>query len=360
MSNSKRFFLGLTATALAALALLLAAAFVMDPRGIVAPAFPGTPMLCAEGTDMAPRELKPFIALAHQPREILVGNSRVQNGFAAGDARALLNRPTANLAVDAARFDEVLALTRQAWSVAPVERVWIGIDYVMFVDRSPPLLRFPRALDRRHHALRYGVADPAVIRTAAEYLSGGEGCRRPARTRLGFQHPTYSVPPSRWWLDNPNDRLQVRLGNRLVVQRQVDFHASAPAAERIRLREARRQALGELVREARAKNVRMVLFIAPSHSELLERLATVGLLEDHEAWRRDMATLAASERSPGLALIDIADDAAVAAAARRWPCTEGAAAGCPFYDLSHYDTPIGRQILELGTAATGESAVGSQ
>lgn len=343
MSSSRRFLAVLAGFGLVALALLLATAFVTDPRGIVAPAFPNAPRLCAGGSSLEPRELKPFLALPHQPREILVGNSRVHNGFSAADAAEFLGRPAVNLAVNAIRMDEAAALIRHAWTVAPVERVWLGIDYVMFTQPASTTIDPPAAMDARLYALRYGVADPAAIRSAVEYLAGGEACGRPHTTPLGFVHP---VPPA-----SRQARKAYRRSAPLLLQRRIDFDAAIPADQRARIRRERHALLRQLIVEARARGVRMVLFIAPSHPELTERLGDTPLLRDHESWRREMAALAAAEAYDGLVFLDVSQNAQVAAAARGPECAEGISPACPFYDFTHYSPWVGRRILERGTAA---------
>ncbi len=342
MSSSKRFIASFAGVAAGAGVLLLATALLTDPRGIVAPAFEGLPQLCVGGSSLESREVKPYLALAHQPRKILVGNSRVHNGFGADDARERLRQPAVNLGLDAARLEELATLVRHAWTVAPVERVWLGIDYPMFGLPGRGELSIPSTTDRRVQALRYGVADPVAIRSAVEYLAGSPACRRPLWTRLGFVFPRLK-PAAR--------RLAYHRRRALfLTQRQIDHGTMRPAAERARLRSERHRLLRRLIREARARDVRLVLFIAPSPPELGERMARAGLMEDHEAWRREVAALAAAERHSGLVFLDISADPAVAQAARRRPCTEGAAPECPFHDITHYRPAIGRRILELGTA----------
>jgi len=342
MSNSKRFIASFAGVAAGAVMFLLATALVTDPRGIVAPAFEGLPQLCAGGSSLESREVKPFLALAHRPREILVGNSRVQNGFGADDARERLRQPAVNLGLSGARLDELAALVRHAWTVAPVERVWLGIDYPMFALPARGELGIPSATDRRLQALRYGVADPAAIRSAVEYLAGSEACRRPTWTRLGFVLPQSTSPTRR--------QAYHRRRAAFLTQRQIDQGALRPAAERARIRQERHRLLRQLIREARARDVRLVLFIAPTSPEFGERLARAGLFEDHEAWRHEVAALAAAERHAGLVFLDISTDPVVAEAARRRRCTEDAAPGCPFHDITHYRPAIGRRILDLGTA----------
>lgn len=340
MSSSRRFIAALAGGAVATLALTVAATFLTDPRGIVAAAFPGAPRLCDAGSDLPSREVKPYLAVVHPPREILVGNSRVAAGFRGTDAQALLRSPAVNLGFDAARLEQVGRMVREAWQVAPVERVWLGADYLMFVQPPVSVPASPAPIERRRFALRYGVADRTAMQRTLAYLAGAGRCRRRQVDPHGFGTDDTVESP----------------GRRLTRLRRAQPHAdrllarlAADPAARGRSVSAAFQELDALAAEARQRGIDLVLFVGPSHPRFHQRIRETGLEADYREWRRRLFAFAAAR---GLILVDLTGDPAIAAAAAQPGCPLLASPGCPFHDFTHYRHSIGRRILELGIAAS--------
>ena len=71
--------------------------------------------------------------------------------------------------------------------------------------------------------------------------------------------------------------------------------------------------------------------------------------------REAMARLPSAR--PDVLLVDLTNDAAVAAAAADPGCPIAAPPGCPFHDYSHYRAAVGRRILELGIRLNQPSSV---
>jgi hypothetical protein len=112
---------------------------------------------------------------------------------------------------------------------------------------------------------------------------------------------------------------------------------------------ARLALLGALLREARQRGVRVVLFRNPSHPRYPGLLQEAALEEAHRRWRGDVRAIAAAA-GDGVVFIE-PPEAALAAASSVEACrSAGQAPQCPFYDITHYRPWVGRRILEQGAA----------
>lgn len=339
MSNSRRFLLIAASTAMLALLLLVVTTVLTDSRGLIAATFPGSPRLCAPGADHSPRELKPYLPLPLQPREILIGNSRVDAGFAESDAVALLRGPVLNLGVEGATMYEAARLTRHAWSVAPVKRVWLLLDFTMFEDDNRSLA-IPRPRDPRLFAIRYGLLNSASLRRSLEYLVDPSRCAEPLYTFTGFQNPLTGA--------------ERRSGNAATFRHNGEVYAATyrqwfarDAGQRRSHAGKQRALLRALIREARARGVQLVLFTAPVHPRYTQILEESGFGPDYRAWQRDVAALAAREGGGGVAFFDLSRHPALLIGTTEPQCAEAGPPECAFYDPVHYRPALGRQILEL-------------
>lgn len=330
MSSSRKFLLGLMGL-LPAYGLLMALAFLVDPRGTVSAVFPSAGGACPPGIRLIRRASIPFIAPARQPREILLGTSRVAFGFAQADAERLLQRPVANLALETASFDEVATLVRQAWAGGSVKRVWIGLDYTMFLDMRPVPLATYRSIGQVPSVLAYGLMDPVVIRYALGHFLRNRGhCKAPFASVLGFADQSTMAP-----MATDEQRFATQLAfwrSRPVV--------STTVATRI-------AALERLVSEGQARGVRIILFTAPLHRQMHQAMVEAKPGDLHERWLSAVRGVVARHAAE-VRLIELGDVALPEQQDGR-PCATAGPATCLFYDAIHYRPPLGRRILEIGT-----------
>ena len=325
-SLSPTAFLGhVFAAALLGAAPLLFATYLVDPLGQI----PGGGGLCAEGIKI-PERAKPIIAAARHPQELFLGSSRVLHGIAGDDARALAGPRAANLALVGASLEEVDLLARNALQVAPVARIWIGLDFAMWLPRRGDArpLRQPRpGLSANAAGLRYALFDTAAIRAALSAARSPELCRRPRYDQDGF-----SLRPA------SGDRTPSGEARRFAWRALVPNLRSRAGSDAARLEthyRAQLARLSALVEAADASGVETVLFLAPLHPLNLRAIEEAGLGPLHRRWRGDVAVAAGPGR-----LVDLTGPLPVSPA-----CLRSSAPDCPFRDLTHYRPAVGRQII---------------
>lgn len=342
MSSSSRFLLGLLA-AVPLYALIAGASLLLDARALVAPSFPDWPRLCGPGIRDDRRHAIPHLALARQPREILLGTSRVFFGFSQEDAEELLEAPVVNLALDGASFPEMDRLVRAAWAQAPVKRLWIGLDYYMFVMQGRQPAGAPLPLAPKTAALVHGAAPATLVDEVAQSVRDGKWCSEPGSRPSGFRNSSgpRAVPTRRQLA-------------RQEASLKRDFRAATATgmgALRSRRREEQEQ-LGRLLRDSSQRGIEIVLFLAPTHdsNRLIE--GDPHLAADNRAWLADIMAL--SRQYPGVRLLVIPKDDPIFAG-QPASCSSRMAENCAFSDLTHYRTWVGRRILERGTRPVSDA-----
>jgi hypothetical protein len=319
------FLIHLLAAALAGATLLLSATFLVDPLGQL----PGGGGFCAEGIKDE-ESAKALVPATRRPLELFLGSSRVARGIAGDDARALAGPRVANLALNAGTLEEIDMMARNAMRLAPVKRIWIGLDFVMwFPDRrgARPLRRPRSGLSPEIAGLRYGLFDIAAVRATLSVAFDAELCRRPPLDRDGFSLRSSSVGRSPGEEARRFDWRGSLEGLRDSVRADGDRLETHYRAELARL--------SALVEAADARGVETIIFLAPLHPLNLRAIEEAGLGPLHRRWRDDVALAAAPGR-----LVDLTGPWPVSSA-----CLRSSAPDCPFHDLTHYRPAVGRQIL---------------
>jgi hypothetical protein len=308
-SDARLYLVWFAAAAAVGFAAFLALHVGIDPYGQM----PRTAWLCGDGIK-DPRGAKRLIAPVRRPEEVLIGNSRVAAGFARRDVEALTGRRAANLALDNASLEEVEMLARHALAEAPVRRLWIGLDFAMFVDPASGVS------EQRTPWLR-GLLDPRAMAATVLVLRERERCRA-AIDRDGFM--IAPVPPR----DADGDA------------RTFKARDPSPFLGR-RVQPGRSMSLVRLLDEAGALRVDTVVFLAPVHPAFRDELKRAGLEAAERQWRRDIARAVAGRAR-------FVDMEAVELPAA---CAASSAAACPFSDPLHYRPSVGRRLIEAGLAA---------
>lgn len=345
MFNSRPFLLSFFGTAgLSVVALLIAAALV-DSRGLVTAAFPWVPRICTLGADHQPREFKPFVALPFQPRELLVGNSRVDSGFAVSDVQDLLGGRVANLAVEGASMAEISALTRSGWEMAPVERVWLLLDFSMFEETNRSLA-IPKSRNLRWVAMRYGIASPASLRRPLQYLLGDRGCSTRPYLASGFQNPARHEtrgPGTQALFSRTSDIYQATYRRWLAREHKTRERNARSQLEMLRM----------LIREARARRVQLVLLTAPTHPQYAQILREVGYDSIQRRWHNEIRTLVRAERSSTLFFFDFSLRDRSMPMIDPPTCETAGPPACIFHDPVHFRPKLGRRLLERALPHVG-------
>lgn len=327
------FLAWLAASTAALVALLLVATWAVDPLGQI----PASPRLCGEGIKIG-NSGKALVAAARRPEEVLLGTSRVVAGFAGDDVRAVLGPRAANLALHAASLEEVDVLARNALAAAPVKRLWIGLDFAMFLPSPREARRFSLPAPRmspRAAGWRYGLFDlNAVQATMLTAMSPGR-CASPESDRDGFAR----IPlPSRASAD---DDLRFDLAGATLTLRSRAALPWPRGGYRERLRH-----LGRLAAEARRKGVETIVFVSPIHPLYAQAIREAGLEPLHSRWRADLRSALQDAQ-----VVDLTGPALLPA-----ECVRSSAPHCPFSDMLHFRPEIGRQVLLAATRRYGGGA----
>lgn len=342
-SDSPRRFLAWFGGAFfAALAVLLLLTALVDPRGLVAQAFPGFPRPCTRGMIHDDRAAKRALPDLRNASEAFLGNSRVAAGFAAEDVREALPGQAINLAINAATLPEMADHLDRLLRRTEVRRVWVALDFGMFnkaeggretIAHLPPTL----------HALRYGVADFVAARHALRNLASS-GCRAPRIGLGGFIESGRGGHPDAVSLDRAG--LARSVPAMAARFRQALGDDGARRARDYRMNMA---LVGAMADAARRRGVTLVLYVPPSHPAFFEALGRAGSDDEYRMWQADLARRFGGRQ--GVVFRDFSGAGAALVGTGR--CSTEGKDGCPFYDPVHFRTFVGALIIRSVLASSG-------
>lgn len=325
--RARRFLYRFAVAVGSGILLLLTATWAFDPYGQL-----GAP-ICRAGIKVESDTSRMLIVLARKPREILVGNSRVARGFEGEDARALLGTDVANLGLPGALFEDADGVARMAIDRSSIDRLWLAVDFGMFVRDQPTRRRFSAPPDWLPSTIAiwwYGLFHPQAGQDAVRSGRPWRACRSPHWDRSGFL-----TPAGREALDESSSwaNLQWRAaGIRREMTRARGGLDAHPAAYRLELARLER-----LIEDVSNRGIEMILVINPSHPSYFDAVRAAGLGDMETQWRTDLSRLAAGRSK----VIQIQPDLPET-------CTRSVHEPCPFYDATHYRPAVGRTILEAG------------
>lgn len=328
-------FLLLSLLGMGAAALLT---WAIDPFAMI----DASPRLCGEGVrTVADRYLAMALPRTLKPRSIITGTSRVMIGF----ERSAFERSEdmASLGTQAASMEDMDALVRGALAAAPVQEVWIGLDYGSFAFADTPL----GGADAPGPGVpgwavrwRYGVFDPHALSAAFAVARAAAFSGRPPTPLFdergfslgqgfsGYRPPAPIAPPGP--------------GRNPIVE----SWRMAPA-DRARLENERLALLDRLLDDLSARRVRTALFIGPQHPTFLAYLRQAGLQADRERWRTRIMGLAARRHTP----LVVADTETFLNSITPRACARGLRrADCLFSDPTHFRPEVGAAIAAEGEA----------
>ena len=335
-ASLRGFARGLGITTALILAIYAGAALLVDPMG----ATPGN-RLCAGGIKAEIRlGAKSLVARREAPATIMLGNSRVDNGFDTATLARLGPAPRASLATSDAMPAEMAALARDALAGGRLRLAYIGVDFNLAVS--------PR--------------DPGPVKAIADApLPWLEAMRRTWFGTDVFQAIS-TLPPDCTRLINADGtstpaRLEIRprpgASPRQMAKARKEYARRAQELRHLGSRRtaARLAELRAIVRELRRGGVGVVLFAGPVRSQLELIHREKGLAQAAEGWNGQVARMA---REEGALNLDLRRQAALDAAGVP-PCPQGGA-DCHFRDLTHYSASVGT-ALARPLALAGETAL---
>ncbi|MBI5618822.1 MAG: hypothetical protein HY943_21310 [Gammaproteobacteria bacterium] len=275
---------------------------------------------------------KPHAVAALQPRGLVIGSSRSEQGFApANEAWPADARPAFNFAEVGTTILEQRRNLEHAIATGPPRVVVFELDYYAFDVNRPHSPDFDDALLRRDAD---DVWRPALRRLAL--LASVDTLR----SSFATLRKSADVLPDREPDGHTVDRLYLRKlaangGHRAVFLRSerkqyLEPHFTGVRHVAWRERDGSSPGLAEFRRVlalARGHGVALQCFIAPLHARQREVFTAMGLADGIAAWKR--ALVAA-----------IAEDAAA----------HGAAAACPLWDFSGYSGVTTEDVPAAGDA----------
>lgn len=312
---------------------------LVDPSTQWRQIWPGKPQWCEPGLRVDAHEVLLGAWQSQRPGDVFFGTSRVLAGFARADTEARLPGGVMNLGVpgaDVAYIDGQLAAAPKNGSL---RRIWIGLDYGMFVRVGRPVPNDETA--RSSWSVALGAKSLAATWTA---LRDRDECRTPARDKAGFEPPTYRArkfPLSGWRSRFTQSERSIATQFRMAAAREPEF--SAQIAER------QWEALDRLLARARRDGVAVVLLVNPSHRDYRRVIEEAGLGADLLAWRQRLATLAGDA---GVPLFDWSDY--LEADHSEADCEQGSDT-CAYYDINHVTPRVGSRLLATMLASLESS-----
>jgi hypothetical protein len=324
-----RYLLRFALASISIAALVISLTWAVDPLSTLHPY--GGGKLCGIGIKSSVgREHKLVAAVSRQPREVIVGSSRVVVGFTRRDTERLFTRPAFNLGFHNASVKDTDLIIRETLQRVPLKRVWLALEFGNFTNRvedRPP--RTPSRLPMPFFAWHEGLFSPAATRMAMTSVFRREPCRHPPVDSYGFL-----TAHSREWRE--------RAGFREIQQLATTWGLASQEAEDSYA--ARLRQLEDLLRGLRFRDVKVVLFLSPMSNSYRQKVEEAGLTELYDRWRADVRSVAQKE---GAALVEADTDSFLDEVGV--DCPPGSTRDeCLFYDTIHFRPPVGAAILAAG------------
>jgi hypothetical protein len=320
---------------------IVAATAVVDPTGLLVGAG-WREGVCAPGLKDAQNPV--FMGARSrlfQPTEIIVGSSRVMRGFEHDDLAAGDGTSAISLGFTAASMADIDGIVRDAIAEAPIERVWIGLDFGAFVltDRA----RYPARVDDRSpsprgDAVAVGLLSPEALQATLNVLLHPGLCRSPPYDARGFTHP--DAPPL-----TATDRAV--LPDATARARTLSAWQQG-GADRETLYRGEMDRFTRLLAELKRRDIAVIVYVGPTHPAYDSLVDEAGLSVFRVGWRADIARIAAEQG----AVLVAADRPDFLATLPDLPSGCAAApAECAFHDATHFRPFVGAAILREGRRA---------
>jgi hypothetical protein len=341
MAKAPRFLAWFAATAALLAVGVLCLTWLVDPYGLLALRDPRS-SVCLPGIRVNDdRYLKVVLPRVHQPEEIVLGSSRAVWGFREESFTRRTGRRTANLGLSSGSLEQIDRLARQAVADAPIERVWIGLDFGAFIlpgAEADTLTRPWPIAGPRATALRYGLLDPHAMKAGWLALADPVTCSDPPFSLLGFARNVGPYGRTPWSGPRlPDARTKAAL---IHNWRREAWRRSPVYADHL-------GQLDALLSFLRSRGVEAMLFITPSHSVYHDMVAEAGLTGRYLRWRRDIQAMARRHDT----VLVMSDAPAFLRTVNASDCPAPAPPGyCLFYDSTHFRPVVGDAIVRAALA----------
>lgn len=329
----RRFLFGLCLSGMLLLPIALLS-FLVDPSGTWAARWPGKPQLCAPAIRVPPRHVWGALLKSYRPDEVLLGTSRVLNGYSADATHGLLGGHSLNLGLGGAHLAEIEQLLDLAIESNSLRRAWIGLDFGMFAkskDGDPQAIQSSGWLD----AVQTGLGSESMFATLQTLAVPGLCDAVPVDLK-GFpadEAILESIRKIGW-------AAYVR-NSRMAMSARFSASARIAPAERMRHSDEQWRILERIVRAASRADVDLVLMINPSHREYVEAIVKAGLSDEYGLWRSQLAEFSSASSIPlfDWSELSLTTDADIDR------CDPTQDNSCPLFDLNHARPMVGAELL---------------
>ncbi len=358
MRNYRTYMITLLITVIGLSLFSLAASVLVDPYGIHR-------LVTIEGFNAKKTEADTNIRLVKayglkqaKPDTIILGNSRVEDGYDTDLFDQALGVDVYNVGLPGSSIYELYRYLQHAQSIRPLKRIILAVDYFSFNSnqgRFPPTFKEGRldiqadgAATSRLNGERIedynniyvslsslGKAWKTLIKQSRENVSN--------RTATGFNPMNEAdlVYARRGYRKNffAKDYSQARN----IWRRGFNSEASK------RWPIAPFEYLEKIIELARDNNIQLDLFIHPYHAHMLEMINALGQWEDFENWKRYLVSLLVADRArnpEGLEfpLWDFSTYNSITN--DPLPAFDDNGAGLAWYwDVSHYKSGVGNLVV---------------
>ena len=370
--DARRYITQLSAYALLASALVVAANYFIDPYGVTgAPRVAGINASKSDINDFA-RQFKQYQPLQVASDTLIVGNSRAEMGidplhacFVAADMQVY------NLAMPGAGVRMQLNYALNLMHEQPVKRVFLSVDFIDFISQQSQHPQPTPLMEQREGSLKYlptGEANPGYallkFKDYARALYSLDALTSSARTVLG-QHEGAADRTTRGF-NSANDMMEiVRVEGARALYDQKMQNLQKKYSQRWVFRDDRGwlhaafDDLDAFLAEAGRQDVDVVVFTHPFHAAYWALFEEVGLMPDYRRWLEAMQSLLASHSSTVSAFWDFSGDSPYLAESFGEVGQRGNALQW-FWEPAHYRRELGDKMVAamLAPACDANEAFG--
>jgi hypothetical protein len=283
---------------------------------------------------IATREAKAELAARGTFETVVIGSSRMRMGLPTTHP-AYGTTNVCNLGLAGTMLEETSGTLDYALKKNPVQRVLFGADFHTFsasrgVDPTFLVSRFNPQLDVSEYHGRNLLGARALGESWPLFKDWIRG--RPALVGDRGSVPKY---------------LPERSSQREAFARRVRASLVSLGAEGSFVRSPERlETFRKMVRQCRARNVELIIFIPPIHALQLEAVAATGKWDSYEEWKRDLVRILAEEgATDAVPLWDFQGFAGLLA--EPVPSEADRKARMKYYmEASHFTPALGGLVLE--------------
>ncbi len=260
--------------------------------------------------DIRLRHAKAMQILTRQPSHVILGSSRVYRGF---DMEHCTGHNAYNLGLPRLRIAEAEAYVRHLIHFAPLEKLVLGLDYLMFDADETSIAGFDPDLGSRKYVL---AAWPASFFTSQAYKD----------TRLALNSKTRN---DGFWRRNGFRYSNTRdKGSLEGVFNRFQSH---------RITEKQYQNLADLLQRLKDADIETIIYLSPMSKPHLEFFKDNNDWENFNNWRQRVLDIAARQ---GIVCRDFSTSSPFSAEDVREHSTDH------WVDASHFKPVVGDWILK--------------